>query len=49
MKNKIKKPYKLNITIELEQYKKLKELSYKSNKSIAEIIRDMIDEYIKPH
>jgi len=48
MKPKLKKPYTLNIRIEESQYNKLRELSYKSNKSIAGIIRDMISSWLNP-
>ena len=34
----------LNIKIEPEQYEKLRKLAYETKKSIAQIIRDLIDE-----
>ena len=35
--------HRLNIGIEEEQYEKLRDIAYKTRKSIAEIVRDMID------
>ena len=37
----------LNIAIEQEQYEKIREIAYKSRKSIAEIMREMIDKLLK--
>ena len=39
----------LNIKIEDEQYEKLRDLAYKNRKSLAQIIREMIEkEYVCP-
>lgn len=38
--------HKLNITITTEQYEELREIAYKSRKSIALILREMIDKYL---
>ena len=37
----------LNISIEEEQYEKLREIAYKSRKSIAQVIRELIDKLLK--
>jgi len=39
--------HKLNITVTIKQYEKLRELAYKSRKSIALILREWIDEKLK--
>ena len=36
----------LNISIEQEQYEKIREIAYKSRKSIAQILRDIIDKLL---
>ena len=36
----------LNFALEEEQYEKLRELAYKSRKSIAQILRELIDKYL---
>lgn len=35
--------HRLNISIKDEQYEKLRDIAYKSRKSIAQIVREMID------
>jgi len=45
-KNIIKNPHILNISIEEEQYEKIREIAYKSRKSIAQVLREWIDEII---
>jgi len=37
----------LNIAIEQEQYEKLRDISYKSRKSIAQVVREAIDKLLK--
>lgn len=38
--------HKLNITITTKQYEQLREMAYKERKSIAQILREWIDEKI---
>ena len=45
-KNIIKNPHILNITLEQEQYDKLRKIAFNSRKSIARILREWIDEKI---
>ena len=44
-KNIIKNPHILNISIEEEQYEKIRKMAYISRKSLAQVIRDMIDNW----
>lgn len=41
--------HKLNITITTKQYEELRKLSFKSRKSIALILREMIDKYLEEY
>ena len=45
-KNIIKNPHILNITLEQEQYEKLRKIAFDNRKSVAQIIREAIDNYL---
>ncbi len=42
----MKKIHRLNFALEEEQYEKLRELAYKTRRSIADILREIIDKYL---
>jgi len=43
----MKKIHRLNFALEEEQYEKLRELAYKTRRSIADILREAIDKLLK--
>ena len=42
----MKKIHRLNFALEEEQYEKLREIAYKTRRSIADILREIIDKYL---